>query len=740
VTKLSLRFVLPLIVVLAIMAYVLLPLVDELTLSWFKRDLDTRSSLVGITIQDGLIPLVQNKERIHIIKLFDRAIQDERLLAMGFCNLDGKVIYKTKLFPSFLSTDELSLEADGTGKVFNEPGGAIHVSSIVIGDDKQSYGHLILVHDMSFIKRRSASTKQYIFYTFLILGILTSLVTVIVANISWRGWMSGIRALMSGEGLLRPITSVKSPELIPIFKDLKKMIRDLESDRIMRNTTQLNWDQESLKNILRKELFEDEVIVVSNRQPYAHMKEGDEIKIQNPASGVVTALEPVVRACSGTWIAHGNGSADREVTDRNGHFYCPPGSKEYRLRRVWLNEEEENGYYYGFSNEGLWPLCTIVHVRPTFRKEDWEIYKRVNKKFADAVIQEAKTKDPVILIQDYHFTLLPKMIREKLPRATIIMFWHIPWPNPEVFSICPWKEEILEGMLGSTTIGFHIQFHCNNFLETVDRFMECRIDNETMAVSFNKKLTFIRNYPISIEWPHKTNQDTKLVSQSRDAVIKLHQLPQEIKIGIGIDRMDYTKGLQEKLLSIGKFFELYPEWIGKMVFIQIASPTRTRIETYQNFSNRVNELANEINARFGSDHYKPVILLPYYHERSEIMAYMKAADFCFISSLHDGMNLVAKEFISSRSDEKGVLILSQFAGASRELSEALIINPYDFEQCADSILTALTMNEEEQSERMKIMRGVVKEFNIFRWAGRMLLDAGQNRRRQKFRERLVKQS
>jgi trehalose 6-phosphate synthase len=467
------------------------------------------------------------------------------------------------------------------------------------------------------------------------------------------------------------------------------------------------------------------------------MKEDGGIKIQFPASGLVTAIEPVVRACSGVWIAHGNGTADREVVDKRDRAQVPPGKNEYEIHRIWLTPEEEKGYYYGFSNEGLWPLCHIAHTRPIFRQSDWESYKQVNQKFANAVIADAKSDNPVVLVQDYHLALVPKMIRDKLPNATIITFWHVPWPNPEAFGICPWREEILEGLLGSSIVGFHIRFHRNNFVETVDRFLESRIDREYSSISYLGRATLVRSYPISIEWPPHLLADIPPISDCEKRVRQRDKLPMGVAIGLGIDRLDYTKGIIERFRSVERLLEKHPEWIGKFSFIQIAAPSRSSISAYKTFDDDVRAMARHVNERFGADGYTPIVLKIQHHGPELVYEYMRAANLCFVSSLHDGMNLVAKEYIATRDDELGVLVLSMFAGASRELTEALIVNPYDIEQCADALHSALSMSAREQRERMHAMRSFVKEFNIYRWAGRMLIDAATIRRKNRFLARFA---
>jgi trehalose 6-phosphate synthase len=398
---------------------------------------------------------------------------------------------------------------------------------------------------------------------------------------------------------------------------------------------------------------------------------------------------------------------------------------------VWLSKEEEQGYYFGFANEGLWPLCHIAHTRPVFRAPDWEYYQTVNRRFADIVVDEARTEDPIILVQDYHFALLPRMVRERLPRATIITFWHIPWPNPEAFGILPWREEILEGLLGSSILGFHTQFHCNNFFDTVDRFLEARVDRETFSITQGGETTEVRRYPISIEWPPAALQVQPPVAECRARVHERLGIAPGVKLGVGVDRLDYTKGILERFMAIERLLELEPRWVGNFVFLQVAAPSRSSIDEYQNLEARVRALAERINARFTKDGYQPIILKIEHHDAAQVYELYRAAELCYVSSLHDGMNLVAKEYVAARDDEQGVLILSQFTGAARELAEALIVNPYDIEQSAAAMHLALTMSPDEQRARMRSMRSLVQEFNVYRWAGRMLLDAARMRHRRR---------
>jgi trehalose 6-phosphate synthase len=599
-------------------------------------------------------------------------------------------------------------------------------------------GNLVLMHDLSFIERRSQDTRRYLIIMIAGLGAAIALVTVVVAQLSWRGWVSGARALLRGEGLVRPMLPA-APELAPLAADLRQRLRDLEDAYRREQRPQEGWSAERLQALLRTQLRGDQVIVVSNREPYLHEMQDGEMVVRRPASGLVTAVEPVMRACSGTWIAHGSGGGDKLAVDKHDRVALPPGEHDYLLRRLWLTREQEQGYYYGFANEGLWPLCHVAHVRPVFRRADWDHYREVNQMFADAVVQEARSEDPIVLVQDYHFALLPGMIRKRLPRATILTFWHIPWPNPESFGICPWRSEILEGMLGSTILGFHTRFHCKNFMETVDRYLEARIEHEHSMIAFGGEETLVESYPISIEWPSPEHARTwPSPGQCRAEVFDRLGIPHTHRVAVGVDRFDYTKGILERLNAVERMLEKHPELQHRFTFIQVAAPSRGALEEYQSFQERIHRVTDRINARFGRTDAPVIRLLAQHHEHDEVNKLYRAADACVVTSLHDGMNLVCKEFVAARDDERGVLILSRFAGAAREMPEALIVNPYDVEETADALFQALTMPAAEQRERMAALRSTVHEFNVYRWAGRMLSDAARLRLRQRVSERVAR--
>jgi len=514
----------------------------------------------------------------------------------------------------------------------------------------------------------------------------------------------------------------------PLVTEVTQLVRSLETARAaaaeeakLRDAGESHWTAERLRVYVRSKLLARPLFVVSNREPYMHVRRNGGVAVMVPASGLVTALEPVLRACDGTWVAHGSGNADRDAVDDADRVRVPPEHPAYTLRRVWLSREEEEGYYYGFSNEGLWPLCHIAHTRPLFRATDWASYDKVNHKFAAAVLDEMRgTESPIVLVQDYHFALVPRLIKTARPDAQVAMFWHIPWPNPEAFGICPWQKELLDGLLGADLIGFHTQAHCNNFLDTVNGAFESQIEWERFTVRRLGRLTAVRPFPISVAF-HETRPGERPPAPSPMTLLKPFGVT-AYRIGIGVDRADYTKGLLERFAGIERFFERWPEFMGEFTFIQIAAPSRTDIKRYQDLVVAIETEAERVNRRFQTPVWKPIVLSLRHHSHEEIEPYYRAASFCLVTSLHDGMNLVAKEFVAARDDDAGVLVLSQFAGASGELEDALIINPYDTEQLASSLHAALTMSDDEARVRMRRMREFVREHNVYRWAGRLIGD------------------
>jgi len=597
---------------------------------------------------------------------------------------------------------------------------------------KRPYGStkaVIFYSDAGYIDKLIDSIWFRNFIGWFVQALLVSLVTLIL--IRWGifrqinkivAWAKAVRT--GNSGLIKPQPHLDF--LDPLHKEIESIASAMneakasaEQEARLRTSAEAIWTPERLKVEMENLLHGKKMIVVSNREPYMHIHDGKDIRCIVPASGMITAMEPILKACSGLWIASGTGDADRETVNKHDKVEVPPEDPKYTLRRLWLTKQEENHFYYGFSNEGLWPLCHIAHTRPTFRNDDWLDYKKVNEDFARAVLEETKNEEqPFILIQDFHFALLPALIKKEKPKAKVAIFWHIPWPNPESFGICPWQREILDGMLGADLIGFHTQYHCNHFLETVNNALESMVLWENFSVKKGGRTTYVKPFPISIAFTLK-DYDIGLPK------IKPSQLLSEYGVhahflGIGVDRIDYTKGIVEKFLAIERFLEKNPSYIGKFTFVQVGAPSRTQLKSYSDTISSVENETNRINLRFKAKNWKAILLLKRHHSHKEIAPYYSSADFCMVTSLHDGMNLVAKEFVASRSQNDGSLILSRFAGASQELQGAIIVNPYDVEKTADAIKTALEMTKEEQNQRMMQMRLVIVRHNIYSWAATLL--------------------
>ena len=611
----------------------------------------------------------------------------------------------------------------------------IHILALPIRREDEVLGGLAVVHDVSYIREQILLAWRRTFFRVLAQGFLIVLITLLIVRWSIAGpiaraalWMRGLRTgkISARQGvpdldMFRPLAR----EVATMAESLTHARNAAENEARLRDAAESMWTADRLSVQLRTRLDEGHLFVVSNREPYMHQRNGKAVDVIVPPSGLVTAIEPVLDACDGTWIAHGSGSADAEVVDAHDRLRVPPEDPRYTLRRVWLTKEEEEGYYYGFANEGLWPLCHIAHTRPLFRTADWQYYQEVNRKFMSAVLEEIENvSKPVVLVQDYHFALLPRMIKEKRPDARVAIFWHIPWPNPEAFGICPWQRQLVDGLLGADLIGFHIQSHCNNFLETVDRVVESRVDWEHFSALRQEHRTLVRPFPISVaftddEAAEKTNKGLDYIERSA----LLRSLGVEATfMGIGVDRVDYTKGILERFLAIERFLEKFPSYQGKFTFVQIGAPSRTHIKRYHDLLAEVEAEAERINWRFQGGKWKPIVFLNRQHSHQEIEPYYRAADLCLVTSLHDGMNLVAKEFLAARGDEQGVLILSQFTGAARELRDALLVNPYDIDQTAEAIRAALEMEPEEKQLRMHRMRKYIKEHNIYQWAGNLITE------------------
>ena len=737
----ALRVLVPLLAILGALAWGATLLVNGTTRSWFERDVAQRARLVTSGAREALSAHLRSGDARKLAAVLDEIARDDRIMGAAACSPSMRTQASTGALPAKYACEALAgrgfatVPASGRDLLEEADGGLVHAALVPVLEDGVAVAQLVIVHDLSFVSRREAAMRRFTLGAFAVVALLASVATFLVRRFTWRSWTEEIRAVLTLGGLVWTPRSRREKAFAPLLSDLRNMVSELAAEQAW--SAAGKWTPERLHHVLTDLLEGDGIVILANREPYLHERGPDgAVRVQHPASGLVTALEPVMRACSGVWIAHGSGSADREVVDRRDRVLVPPGEKSYALRRVWLDEDEERGYYYGFSNEGLWPLCHLVYTRPVFRAEHWRMYQIVNRRFAEAVCDEVEGPDPIVLVQDYHFALAPRMIRERLPHATIITFWHIPWPSAERFGVCPWQRELLEGMLGSSVVGFHTQQHCNNFLEAVDRFLESRIDRERMSVVLAGRESLVRPYPISIEWPSRWAMASPPVPECRREVFSELGLPPGALLGVGVDRLDYTKGIEDRLLAVERLLERFPRFRGAFTFAQLAAPSRTLIPEYRELNERVEALAARINARFASGAWRPIAMLRSHHEPPTVFRYLRAADLCYVSSLHDGMNLVAKEFLAARDDVRGVLVLSRYTGAARELGEALLVNPYDLEEASAALATALSMPEAEQAERMRALRAHVSEFNVYRWAGRMLSDAARLRKRDRLSTRL----
>jgi alpha,alpha-trehalose-phosphate synthase [UDP-forming] len=733
---LSLRLIVALIVGITLVS---------LCLSWYdvradkdglRRDLERKAATLGESLASNAESYLQTGNRAGVQQMAQQFTNRDHLLGISVYSEDGTPIAVTHSLDSILSSPPRLFHDTMTS---NRPKSnfmllgkrRMYVLAAPLHDvDKNVAGGIVVVHDATYIRREIFRIWGRVFIHIAIQVLLIVAITLLIVRWSLAGpiarlaqWM---KALRTGKHAVQPSAGdldfllPLAREVAPLAESMQQARAAAEMEARLRNTNESVWTAQRLADYVRGKLDGSNLFVVSNREPYIHTKRGKEITVAVPASGLVTAIEPVLCACNGTWVAHGSGDADVETVDSHDHLQVPPEDPRYTLRRVWLSAEQEDGYYNGFANEGLWPLCHIAHTRPTFRASDWEHYNAVNEKFADALVEEiAGEEHPVVLIQDYHFALLPRMLKDRLPRARVAIFWHIPWPNSESFGICPWQRELLDGLLGADLIGFHVQAHCNNFLDSVDRVLESRIDWEHFSVSRHSHESRVRPFPISVEFPDDGGDIPAQIEQERSLL--LAELGIEATfLGVGVDRLDYTKGIIERLQSVELFLERSPRYQEKFTFVQIGAPTRSRIKRYADFQTEVEAEVERINSRFRRGKWKPIVFQNRQHTHEEVQRYYRAAHLCIVTSLHDGMNLVAKEYVAARHDERGVLILSQFTGAARELRDAILVNPYDIQATAEAIAQALDMNLNDMVNRMRRMRKSVKEHNIYWWAGSLI--------------------
>lgn len=699
-----------------------------------RRDLQRRAEVLAESLAGNVERDLERGATQTLRRTVKRFANRENLIGLAVYDPQGHAVAVTnELAPRLANTPALvqqsmqeSREIDAFQKLGKQH---VYICAVPLRSPDKFLGTLAVVHDAEYIRSQGLRIWGDTFLSGLAYVVLIALITLLIVRWSIEGpiartahWMWALRT-----GRM-PSSRIAVPDVEmfrPLAKEVTTFAESLNTARTaaarearLRVEGQSQWTRDRLAADVRSRLGAGRLFVVSNREPYMHVRQGRSLKVLVPPSGLVTALEPVLCACDGTWIAHGSGSADRETADRNGRLPVPPDDPRYVLHRIWLTKEEEEGYYYGFSNEGLWPLCHIAHTRPIFRANDWEQYQAVNQKFAEAVLEEMRgVEHPIVLVQDYHFALLPRLIKQRRPDAHVAIFWHIPWPNPETFGICPWQRDLVDGLLGADLVGFHLQAHCNNFLETADRVVESRIDWEHFSIERLGHCTATRPFPISVDITSSSGLESP--EEARSAILKSLDLD-ALFLAVGVDRIDYTKGILERFLAVERFLDKYPQYQGQFTLIQIGAPSRSHLKRYHDLDAEIEVEAGRINWRFQKEKWKPIVLLNRQHSHDEILPYYKAADLCLVTSLHDGMNLVAKEFVAARRDQTGVLILSIFTGAAHELRDALQVNPYDTDQVADAIRIGLQMDPEQKQLRMRNMRKTIEEYNVYRWAANLI--------------------
>jgi trehalose-6-phosphate synthase len=740
--RITLRLILSLIVGVTLVASVFSYLQVKREERRLKEETQRKASILALSLQETVEPLLAAHSERKLQTIVERFGNRERLSGVAVYDASGHCDAITPgLSKQFTSSPAAAFEAlrsnQGFG-MFQQIGGTpMYIYALPLHREDALAGVLVILYDVSHIAAEASRAWRLNFLGILVQTVIITLVTILIVRWSIAGpiaktadWMKRIRSGQTATTVALPQTDLFRPiaqEVVHLTESLSAARAAAEEEARLREASESVWTPERLKEHVRQKLQGRPLTVVSNREPYIHMRKGKEIEVTEPASGLVTALDPILRACGGTWVAHGAGDADMETVDARNKVMVPPHDPLYTLKRVWITKEEEEGYYFGFSNEGLWPLCHIAHTRPTFRADDWADYQAVNIKFAESILEELEgTEDPLVLIQDYHFALLPLLIKQHRPDARVAIFWHIPWPNPEAFRICPWQKELLDGLLGADLIGFHTQYHCNNFLETVDRALESRIDWDRFAVNRHGHTTLVKPFPISIAFPqHESGWEGE--DSKTDLKFRLFRElgVQAWYLGVGVDRIDYTKGIVERFQGIERFLERFPGYREKLTFVELGAPSRTHIKKYHDLVAEVESEAERINWKFQTKTWKPIVFRKAHHTHEDIRPYYRAADFCLVTSLHDGMNLVAKEYVGACEDEQGTLILSLFAGASRELESALIVNPYDTDQVADAIRYSLEMTAEERQSRMHKMRTTVKDANVYAWAASLISELSQ---------------
>ena len=691
--------------------------------------MQSRGQVLADSLAESITPSYNSRATSTVQKIIDKFTSSERLAGISVFDSSGAIFAGSenmplpedgKLIATVMDSDEFG------GDFVRRGNGTYYVQVRPLHEDQRVVGALAVAQNTTYIDEsmRSVWRDNIIRLLFQIL-IFVVAIFVLVRWVFFHSISKMVESLQeTRKGNSENDTIPSSSFFKPLAGEISKVTKSLhqarhaasEEARMRLEKIDSPWTAERLREFIKAHLKDRPIFVLSNREPYVHTKTKNKIVWSVPAGGVVTALEPVMEACGGMWIAHGSGNADAETADKEGNVMVPPDEPKYTLKRVSLTSKEIEGYYNGFSNEALWPLCLMAHTRPLFRAEDWVEYKKVNAKFAKILLDQIRgVERPIILVQDYHLALVPKMIKKSRPDALVAIFWHIPWPSAAQFNICPWRKELLEGMLGADLVGFHTQQYCNNFIETVGNEIESRIDYVQFSIFRGEHKTAIKPFPISIAFPGNADGHD---APSRKAIDALGIHGEHLVLGV--DRLDYTKGILERFKGIEFLLDAHPEYKRNLTLLQIASPTRETVEKYREYAVRVTEEAERINKKFSTNDWKPIVLEKKNYSHDDLLHLYQFANVCLITSLHDGMNLVAKEYAAARRDESGVLVLSQFAGASRDLKGALLINPYSAEETSAALHTALSMSKTEQHKRMKMMRTSILDYNIYRWSAELI--------------------
>jgi len=477
---------------------------------------------------------------------------------------------------------------------------------------------------------------------------------------------------------------------------------------------------QDLTNFVKETLDGKKFIVAIQREAYLHSYGAHGITVEKTAGGAHSLLDGILQATGGTMVALAAGDADNQVVDEKNRVKVPPENPTYTLKRVFIKKKELEGFYYGFANQTLWPLCHAVFVKPIFHNSWWQDYVTVNQKFADAVVEELGDEEGFIWINDYHLALLPTMLRRARPNLKIGVFWHIPWPTYEIYRICPWRKDIETGLFGADFIGFHRGYHVDNFVECCRRDLEIIVDSEPRSITYKDHTTKVANVPAGIDYT-EIAREISTQTPTKRLIEKDFGFTYE-KLGISVDRVDYTKGIPERLRIIDRFFEKYPEWIGKFTYLMIGAPSRVHIPAYKAINHEISDLVEKINWKYGNGTWLPIQYINKTLPREKIFFYYRLADICMVTSLDDGMNLVAKEYAICNDDKKGMLLLSKFTGAAKDMKSAMLINPYDTEGSAVALYHALQTDEKEKEKRNTELKQVLLENNIYQWGMTFIQD------------------